>query len=30
MENLDLDLVVDVDFDLDNSAPGKQSQLLRL
>jgi len=28
MENLDL--VVDVDFELDHSAPGKQSQLLRL
>jgi len=28
VENLDPDLVVDVDFDLDHPAPGKQSQLL--
>ena len=30
MEDLDLELVVDVDFELDHSAPVKQSQLSRL
>ena len=30
MENLDLELVVDVDFELDHSAPVIQSQLSRL